>query len=149
MDYLFPTIFASLLLIPVLYVLQTGLTKLGILAVSLLSFTFVMLVVGLNGVMPLWQDVILILLLALVISYVLETRLYRYFFVLEQENEIDERNDEMIPATQMVESKNESEPVEQPIEVSEDETKSKQVEMSYLEELFQREETEKKEGSKI
>lgn len=150
MDYLFPTIFASLLLIPVLYVLQTGLTKLGILAVSLLSFTFVMLVVGLNGVLPLWQDVILILLLALVVSYVLETRLYRYFFVLEQEDEVEVRNDQMMPATQMVESKNESEPVEQPTTgVSEDETKSKQVEMSYLEELFQREETEKKEGSKI
>lgn len=150
MDYLFPTIFASLLLIPVLYVLQTGLAKLGILAVSLLSFTFVMLVVGLNGVLPLWQDVILILLLALVVSYVLETRLYRYFFVLEQEDEVEVRNDPMMPTTQMVESKNESEPVEQPTAgVSEDETKSKQVEMSYLEELFQREETEKKEGSKI
>ncbi|WP_379969056.1 hypothetical protein [Ectobacillus sp. sgz5001026] len=149
MDYLFPIIFASLLLIPVLYVLQTGLTKLGILAVSLLSFTFVMLVVGLNGVLPLWQDVILILLLALVISYVLETRLYRYFFVAEQENEVEENYDQMMPVTQMAESKNESEPEEQPIKVSEDETQSKQVEMSYLEELFQREETEKKEGSKI
>ncbi|WP_416825532.1 hypothetical protein [Ectobacillus polymachus] len=147
MDYLFPTIFASILLIPVLYVLQTGLTKLGILAVSLLSFVFIMLVVGLNGVVPLWQDGLVVLLLALVITYTLQTRLYRYFFVTEQEE---------IPKQTGKTPQTDSGPVEETVQEEKQEneelaveTKTKQLEKSYFDELFQRNQNEKKEGTKL
>lgn len=74
MEYIFPTLLASILLFFILFFIKTGLSQIGNVITALLSFILVLIVLLLRSIFPLWQACLLVLLLGLCVTYLLQTR---------------------------------------------------------------------------
>ncbi|MCP8968495.1 hypothetical protein [Ectobacillus ponti] len=140
MGYVFPTLMGLFLVIPLLFILNRWLrlSQAGIVVIALFSGVLVLLLLFSEVVFPMWQGLLLILLLALCMTYLLQQKAEWLFAEEEEELALEWETDkpEEHTAEEAAAFESDEEEVLQ---------KDTEAEHSYLEELFQRHYAEQRE----
>jgi predicted membrane protein len=87
MESIFHSLIATFLVIFLLFIIKTGLSKIGIFAAASLSFLFAEGILLSQAIFPLWQAILLMILLALCITYLVQKRFEHVLFLNKEIND--------------------------------------------------------------